>query len=106
MKNLIGLLLVVSFLNSCISNPTIETSRLVMNEAKGEFFLEGKAISEEKAQEHLENAKPDEVVVIVEGNGVGIYTVAEIEEFMSSLFSSFFTRQKLHGDPLAPKIAN
>ena len=84
---------------SCISSPTIEASRLVINEGKGEFFLKGTVISEE-------NAKPDEVVILVEDNEVGIYTIAEIEEAMSSLFSSVFTRQKLDEDPLIRKTEN
>ena len=91
---------------SCISSPTIEASRLVINEGKGEFFLKGTVISEEKAEEYFENAKPDEVVILVEDNEVGIYTIAEIEEAMSSLFSSVFTRQKLDEDPLIRKTEN
>ena len=90
MKNLFILLWIAVILCSCASNPTIETSRLVINETTNEFFLKGKSISEETAEKHLKNAKPDEVVVIVEGNEVGVYTVAEIEEAMSSIFLLFF----------------
>ena len=68
-----------------------------MNETKGEYYLHGKEITEKQAEEYLiKNSKSDEIVVFVEGDDVGVYTINEAVESVSSLLKSLFSHKQPH----------
>jgi len=94
MKILLFLLINLS-LFSCSPSVEVETSGLVINEKKNEFYLHGKEISEEQAYDYFnKNSKSNEIVVFVEGDKVGVYTFNEATEITAALFKAIFSHIK------------
>ncbi len=89
MKYLVVLTGILSILLTSCCAPKIETSGLVLNEDKNEFFLDNKAISEAEASEYFDNMKPSQIVVSVEGDHVSVATKQEITAFYSELFKAY-----------------
>lgn len=88
-------LIAMFIFSSCSQTPNIETTALVVNEKENKYFLHGKPITEEIADEYIEkNINSDKAIIFVEGNNIGVYTLKQADEFWEQLGKILFKNKE------------